>query len=758
MSDNTNLLDEQLKIFYNLIGNIERTEVFEIVINYLKDKIPNTGCSIFLVDPMKDELNLMHSSHINAEIYIKCNYKRGEGFTGWVFKHKRLLYIPDEEDLQYIHKIDENDPPRHAGKNEGKCVEIENNGPYMATPILNKDYVIGVIRMCADASIKCEFNDNEKKIFRVFAERLSEVICNANLIEKQKKLIEMYSEIATSIKEKKDIKTLLDKIVSDIPYLVGGGGCSIFMYEGEKTSEGNKKFVLKASNSVSEEFCKLIKTGYYYEEFSPGLTSWVATTGIPVKLNNINDSSEIENLGACEGYKPIHHKSPCEIDNIGSFMAVPINESDPIGVIRMPRHEDAQHFEDIDLTFLTSLSNHISLIINTMYREKALNEIKEKRNREFEEIFSKKLIEKCNNISELSYSEEIKNFLIYPNKDTTIENAIMETLSSIWNEKCDQLYSFRILEDFKEYEKMLFDLPRYRDHFIHQFQVFLLGSIIIDEVKKISRNIGIKNFAEYYCDSIKIDYDENSSLADISWFITSTFHDVAYPIQKSEELFNKFFEKFMGIDEKIVERIGLEKIGFNSSYSNLIDQLCDFYYNLDQGTVPWAFNATQVISTCINRDFRDAIYASLLKDRDHGILGSLILLYQSDASQKGYSTMTFPSALAIAMHAKLIKELNADIIFEKNPLSFLLIYCDLMQEWGRGEKGTPEIPTLIDIKITPTNNSIIDILLKIKLGDPNLASNKRKEAINVFSKLKSNKIRFRFEIANSGEKFESRGY
>jgi len=62
-----------------------------------------------------------------------------------------------------------------------------------------------------------------------------------------------------------------------------------------------------------------------------------------------------------------------------------------------------------------------------------------------------------------------------------------------------------------------------------------------------------------------------------------------------------------------------------------------------------------------------------------------------------------PSALAIALHDKQVwqqlrKESNRDspprilrnMEFEKDPLSFLLIFCDNLQEWGRPSKSRVE--------------------------------------------------------------------
>ena len=51
-----------------------------------------------------------------------------------------------------------------------------------------------------------------------------------------------------------------------------------------------------------------------------------------------------------------------------------------------------------------------------------------------------------------------------------------------------------------------------------------------------------------------------------------------------------------------------------------------------------------------------------------------------------FSTDVYPAALAIAIHDKdVINQLPQDVSLEKMPLGFLLIYCNLVQEFGRSE-------------------------------------------------------------------------
>jgi hypothetical protein len=480
------------------------------------------------------------------------------------------------------------------------------------------------------------------------------------------------------------------------------------------------------------------------------LTAWVATTGKPLRVVNIDDWNE---LGAKrQGNDPelIHKKSPCEIDDVGPFLAAPIKEgNDVIGVIRIPRRKESKPFEEIDEELVVAIADQLALTIGNIRNRKLLNDMRESRTQHFRRILSPNLIEACQNISELDCAAQIREFLESADKHDSIGEAILNSLESLWVHKYGQRYNFPLLKDFRRYEETLFQLPGYRDHFIHQYQVFLLGTVIIDGLNKISKKKGTRTFSQVYHKSLNISV-EDTEVADAAWLITSTFHDIAYTIQRGDDLFNMFFDKFMGLGEKVVDRIELDKIISDHHYAKLIDQLSDFYCCLKKGKSQWVYNPSDTSTISVDDNFRTALLRSLLEYRDHGVLGALILLHQSDASRKEYSSVIYPSALAISLHKDLLFEMHDDIVFERNPLAFLLRYCDLVQEWGRGEENMLQAPELKNIAVYYGDDSRIHVETKTSLGNEKLAREKSKEARQVLGKLSSEEIRVELTIEENG--------
>jgi len=104
-----------------------------------------------------------------------------------------------------------------------------------------------------------------------------------------------------------------------------------------------------------------------------------------------------------------------------------------------------------------------------------------------------------------------------------------QIIKELWEKHGKKELIFDVENTLDEFEKILSAL-NVRDHFTHQFKIFLLGSYIIINLRK---NLYIsKNTNNFY------------SINDIlfSWLVCSTFHDMGYPIEVSAKL-NGFLGK-----------------------------------------------------------------------------------------------------------------------------------------------------------------------------------------------------------------------
>jgi len=270
--------------------------------------------------------------------------------------------------------------------------------------------------------------------------------------------------------------------------------------------------------------------------------------------------------------------------------------------------------------------------------------------------------------------EAVREHLIQKGNDFDL---VKKTFNNLWKTEFGKTYSSFL----KVSEAPLFNIvPKrgkpYRDHYLHQFQVFLLGLYIIDNLRG------------------RFDSD-----IDKKWLITASFHDMAYPIQLYDTWAKKFFNKSLGISEMgaldirsfFVEKSLLVRLGF------IMNALCKKHFRdaRDDLQGNWLHE---------ERDLVMFFHEKITKVKHHCILSSMYLLKEAQLCPPEFLESLFvPSALAIAIHHpnvifnkddKAFQKLRPErklksLKFDRDPLSFLLIFCDCAQEWGRPTSKKP---------------------------------------------------------------------
>lgn len=313
-----------------------------------------------------------------------------------------------------------------------------------------------------------------------------------------------------------------------------------------------------------------------------------------------------------------------------------------------------------------------------------------------EKCIPESLLHHIKSLNNLEYRTELAEFAIeyertfFNNLDEEYQ-FVKKFIIKILQEKYGKKVITKIIEPQAKFERILQDKDYYRDHFVHSIQVFILGSIIIDNF--------YDDFNKWYSHGFP-----NSTLKiDFAWLITSIFHDTGYPIQKIIELNELVFESFLSLRPKII--IEEDDVSF---FTNEITELSKLYSHLlnENNSDDWIYNSTFNPSEKLIKIFSAAYY-----EKDHGVISSLNLLKKisleeqflnPDYKKTTYSRYIYPSALSMALHnSKLWDNLFDEGIFpiqlEKFPLVGLLLYCDGIQEWGR--PGNPITTEKISEKV-----------------------------------------------------------
>ena len=99
-----------------------------------------------------------------------------------------------------------------------------------------------------------------------------------------------------------------------------------------------------------------------------------------------------------------------------------------------------------------------------------------------------------------------------------------------------------LAKEFEKKQKNLFIIPFYRDHFLHQSNVYLLGITIISILERKFKNNIVEDFNRSYypVDGQKYQYRHDACAI---WFLASMFHDISYPVEKSGQWLDAFSHK-----------------------------------------------------------------------------------------------------------------------------------------------------------------------------------------------------------------------
>ena len=259
-------------------------------------------------------------------------------------------------------------------------------------------------------------------------------------------------------------------------------------------------------------------------------------------------------------------------------------------------------------------------------------------------------------------SERLKN----SRGDEEISQCILDGVEKLsGNEFFDLPERFsNVFSKFQKHEGILYNLPYYRDHFLHMFHVFYLGYLILNGWwnKKVS-------FFE--------NLDENTVLK--IWFIASIQHDIAYPVEKTESWVPSFPKEALDLDVEIRSMFDWSPIILVGENGLYIEKITERFIT------PLKNNLNNEEIFLKQVAFRNWLNEQILEKHDHGVLSSLSIL--NFGWREEDLEYVYDAALSVALHNywKNPDITQGELAFSSYPLAFLLTYCDTAQEWGRAQ-------------------------------------------------------------------------
>jgi hypothetical protein len=227
--------------------------------------------------------------------------------------------------------------------------------------------------------------------------------------------------------------------------------------------------------------------------------------------------------------------------------------------------------------------------------------------------------------------------------------------------------------------------------------VLLLGWCIIESLRKLDKDGFLDSkFGNYN----KLFY---------SWLFTASAHDFGYPLQVAQKLANKFSELYSKIHMNFLAH----------QYEELLK-----HYNCDQekalhtieagdGDILNEIDVNKFIldgikSSTAGHDVASEIQKFLIKSNNHGYISAMILcrsyieylikldVWDTPNDKWRIDNLKYIAA-AIGIHAIPQKHIRfiENITFDLNPLSYILILVDNLQEWNRSLRPSEKWPSYI---------------------------------------------------------------
>ncbi|MDD1689767.1 MAG: hypothetical protein LUQ66_03815 [Methanoregula sp.] len=322
----------------------------------------------------------------------------------------------------------------------------------------------------------------------------------------------------------------------------------------------------------------------------------------------------------------------------------------------------------------------------------------------------RKLLDQIFDLNTISYRDELFEYINEHLTEKGDEYVFTsEIFSSLWKKELGPSYSdfLEVFEPSLQYISAS-NLKRggriYRDHYIHQFQVFLLGLPIIDKKYNL--------------------FKERYKQPELVWLVAASFHDNAYPVQLYDKWSGEFFKRVFNI-QKEIGTIELKSKFIDEDFLSCLGYLiCSFCKtHPPQRTLEnnWLASESELIQF---------IHRMITEEKNHGVLSCVSLLKmltsipkETDDStgnnqikkepsnrekvteihhdfESALNEIFVPGALAIALHDEKVwdaeikgkqpdekEKFLTKLCFDDDPISFLLIFCDCVQEWGRPSKS-----------------------------------------------------------------------
>ncbi len=347
----------KLKDLIKVFSNFERSKILSIAVHNIAELLDSKGCSIFLYDDISDRITLAETTGLLNTNGKSVFYEKGEGLTGWVFKHRRPLLLTNLLELDQT-KLKEkygNDIYLKNKYTEGRTSEICS---WMGVPIISdSERFYGVLRT---SSMEDDFTTDQLELLFDIGNYLGIALENSDrYLQQQKKAdyFRMLTEVGMLLHTYYKQDELLNYVSKALVKTFSSESCEIYLRE----DDNSNNLILKSGYGVPEE---LINNASH--KIGEGLTGTLVKENKIIRLKNVLTFSK---------YKGKYRNKMKENLKYGdrlAFLGIPIAvKTRVIGCIKLynkiPKYPGEQNwFTEDDERYLAVLGYMLSVALENI--------------------------------------------------------------------------------------------------------------------------------------------------------------------------------------------------------------------------------------------------------------------------------------------------------------------------------------------------------------------------------------------------------
>jgi len=232
---------EEIKLLHeiaHIIGStLDYKEMLNEIISLVSRMTKADACFLYVYNPTRKELVLSASKTPHANMLGRIRLKLGEGITGWVAQHHRLVAISQEAHhdprFKFFHDLPE-----------------DNYEAFLSIPVTIKGDVVGVINV--QHRKPHEYSPRLVELLTTVASQVGGAIEKSRLFEETKRRAEALQTLAAvsyTITQDKYLEDILQLIVSMTAQMLESKICSVMLLD-----EDRRELKIVATQALSHEY------------------------------------------------------------------------------------------------------------------------------------------------------------------------------------------------------------------------------------------------------------------------------------------------------------------------------------------------------------------------------------------------------------------------------------------------------------------------------------------------------------------------